>query len=249
MWPDSLAHVLPIEHGEGGDAALTIGLLTVGVVASAFAGALVGDRLSRKVRLSLLAALSAGMLLFLAYDLLKETASLGQGLLANPALMLGILASFSLGTLLLPSVAKKGGDTWLMWAWVFGIGLHSLGEGYTLGTEATTADLGNATGIASFLLHKGMEAFTIPILFGQSLGLRKASLAALGLGAATMGGALWGLAFGPTTAPLYFFAAGAGAVAIALVHLARGTGPDQKHALAVLVGVLLVYAAGILHEF
>lgn len=249
MWPSTLAHVLPVEHSEGGDAALTLGLLTTGVLLSAFFGALAGNLLTRRVRLSLLAALSAGMLLFLVYDLLKETASLGQGLLSNPLLLLGILAAFSLGTLILPVLGKDEGDSWVVWAWMIGISLHSLGEGYTLGTEATTANLGSITGISSFLLHKGMEAFTVPILFGAALGMKRTILLAIGLAWATLLGALVGLVFGATTLPLLFFAAGAGCVAIAIVRLSRGTLPDTRHALAVLAGVILVYAAGLLHEF
>ena len=249
MWPNALAHVLPVEHGEGGDAALTITLLTVGVLASALAGAVVGDLLSRRVKMSLLAALGAGILLFLVYDLLKETASLGQGLLSNPGLLIGIVASFAVGTMILPTLAREGRDVWLAWAWLLGIGLHSLGEGYTLGTEATTANLGSVTGIASFLLHKGMEAFTIPILLGAALGTKRAILAAVMLSWATLLGALMGLIIGPTILPLFFFAAGAGSVAIALVWLARKSEPDTRHALAFLMGVLVVYAAGLLHEF
>lgn len=248
MWPDLLAHVLPIEHGAGGDVTLTLGFLTLGVLLSTFFGAFAGDLLSRRVRISLLAALSVGMLLFLVYDLLKETASLGQGLLSNPMLIVGILASFAVGIFIIPVLAREGRDTWIIWAWTIGISLHSLGEGYTLGTEATSADLGNAAGIASFLLHKGMEAFTVPILFGAALGRGKTVLVAVGLTSATLVGALLGLAFGATTLPMLLFAAGAGAVTLALVRLAAVTRPDTRHALAVLVGVLLVYAAGLLHE-
>lgn len=247
--PLSLAHVLPVEHGATGDATFTIALLTLGVLASAFLGARAGDAFLRRVRLSLLAALSAGMLVFLAYDLLKETASLGQGLLANPMLLLGILASFALGTMIIPTLGREEGDRWLAWAWLAAISLHSLGEGYTLGTEATTAALGSATGIASFLLHKGMEAFTIPILLGSTFGARRATFAAVTLAWITLMGALLGVLLGATTLPLLFFAAGAGSVVIALVRLARKTEPDTRHAVAVLLGVLVVYAAGLLHEF
>lgn len=249
MWPPNvLAHVLPVEHGEGGDAALTLALLTTGVLASAFVGAWMGDALLRRIRLSLLAALSAGMLVFLAYDLLKETASLGQGLLANPVLLLGILASFAIGTMIIPTLGREEGDRWLAWAWLAGISLHSLGEGYTLGTEATTANLGSVTGIASFLLHKGMEAFTIPILLGSAFGIRRSVVAAVMLAWVTLSGALMGLMLGATTLPLLFFAAGAGSVVIALVRLARKTEPDARHAAAVLLGILAVHAAGLLHE-
>lgn len=247
MLPVSLGHMLPVAHGEGGDAALTLGLLTAGVLGAALAGTLLGSSASRRIRASLLAALSAGILLFLAYDLLKETASLGQGLLNNPPLLLGILASFSIGTMLLPTLGGKDG-TRLMWAWVLGISLHSLGEGYTLGTEATTANLGSITGIASFLLHKTMEAFTIPILVGRRLAWKETILAAVALTTATLAGGLLGVALGATVLPVLFFAAGAGAVTIALVRHARGTEPDTRHALAVLVGVLAVFAAGLLHE-
>lgn len=248
MWPDVLAHVLPVQHGGGGDATLTIGLLTLGVLASAFVGAMAGDELSRRLRRSLLAAWSAGMLLFLVYDLLKETASLGQGLLSDLPLMLGILASFAIGTLILPTLGKPESGARVVWAWTLGIGFHSLGEGYTLGTEAASADLSGVAGISSFLLHKGMEVFTVPILLGAALGWKRGLLAALGLAWATLLGALAGLAYGATVWPLFFFAAGAGTVAIAIMRLARTTQPDTRHAVFTLAGVLVVFAAGLLHE-
>lgn len=248
MWLNALAHVLPLEHGEGGDAALTLTLLTLGVLASALAGAFAGDLLGRRVKMSLLAAFGAGILLFLVYDLLKETASLGQGLLSNPGLLVGIVTSFAIGTMILPTLGREQRGVWLAWAWLLGIGLHSLGEGYTLGTEATTANLGSVTGIASFLLHKGMETFTIPILLGAALGAKRAMFAAIMLASATLLGALMGLILGPTILPLFFFAAGAGSVAIALVWLARKTEPDARHAVALFLGILVVYAAGLLHE-
>lgn len=246
--PLSLAHVLPVEHGATGDATLTITLLTLGVLASALVGTLVANHLVRRAPVSLLSALGVGILLFLVYDLLKETASLGQGLLATPLLMGGILASFAAGTMIIPLFAREEQGTWLAYAWVLGISMHSLGEGYTLGTEASSANLGRITGIASFLLHKGMEAFTIPVLVGAAVGTRSTIIAAIGITWATLMGALIGVIFGATTLPLLFFAAGAGAVAIAITRLAHATRPDTRHAALTLVGVLLVYAAGLLHE-
>lgn len=248
MWPNALAHLLPIEHGAAGDAALTLGLLALGVFASTLVGVIVGNETTCRLPRGFLTAVSSGMLLFLLFDLFKESAGLGQGILANPLLLVGLLAAFAAGILLVPTIARNDTWSWLAWAWIGGIALHGMGEGYVLGTEAKSADISGVAGIASFLLHKGMEAFTVPILIGAGLGKKLTPLAALALAATTLLAAIAGTSLGSSTLPLFLFAAGAGAAAHVMLRLARDVPTDAKHAAYVLLGVLLVYGAGLLHE-
>lgn len=93
-----------------------------------------------------------------------------------------------------------------------------------------------------------MEAFTVPVLVGAALGWRKATVLALALASATILGGIMGVFLGATILPTLSFAAGAGSVAVALLWLAQKTRPDARHAVAMLVGVLAVYVAGLLHE-
>lgn len=230
------------------DATLTLALLGGGVFASALVGIIAGNETSCRLPRGFLAAVSCGMLLFLLFDLLKESAGLGQGIPTNPILMLGLVAAFAGGILLVPTLARGDPWPWLAWAWVGGIALHGMGEAYLLGTEASHADLSGVPGIASFLLHKGMEAFTVPILLGWGLGKTHTPLAAIALAITALIAGIMGATLGNSTLPLFLFAAGAGAAAHVLLRLAREVPPDAKHTAYVFLGVLLVYGAGLLHE-
>ena len=247
MWPNALAHLVPLEHGEAAEPVIVILLLTLGVLVALAAGVLAGARLALRAPQAA-RAFAAGGLLFLFYDLLKESASLGQGLLSQPLLPLGLVASFSLGFMLL-ALRRPGGEArvGLVWLWTLGLAAHSLGEGWTIGTEAATATLTGASGIASFLLHKGFEAFTIPLLAATTLNLRRSTGAVLVLTLATLLSAIAGWLVGPSLLPLLFFAAGAGALAHASLRLGANVVGARVAAWA-LGGFLFVYAAGLLHE-
>lgn len=244
----ALAHVLPVQHGATGDVALTIGLLTLGVLAASVAGIWIANELNTRIRHGLLAALAAGMLLFLLYDLLKESASLGQSFVARPALLLALVGAYAAAFLLLPAMGREPARFRLAWAWTIGIGIHGMGEGYVLGTEGASADLAAVPGIASFLLHKGMEAFTIPILLTFGMDRWASVVAALALAGMTLAGALAGLMLGATLVPVVLFAAGAGATSVVALRLARHADATPRAAAWALAGVLAVYAAGLLHE-
>lgn len=248
MWRSALGHVLPISHGEGADATLTLALLAIGLVIALAAGLALANRLEAMPRWrTLVAAASAGALVFLLFDLLKESASLGQGLVRNPLLMLALLAAFAAGALFIPLLDKPGNPRRVAWLWSLGISLHGAGEGWIIGTEATTAAL-SPTGAASFLIHKGIEAFTIPLVAMVTLTRRDLLAMPVALTLLTIAAAAAGLALGGGIAPLFMFAAGAGAATHALVRLARAIPPDARHAAALVAGVLAVYAAGLLHE-
>lgn len=247
MWPNALAHVLPLRHDAGADAVLTLALLALGVLATTLVGLYVSNRAQHEPRrVSMLAALSAGALVLLLFDLLKESASLGQGLLQRPLLMTMLLAAYAAGLLLIPTLGK-GEPIRVAWLWTLGIGLHGAAEGWIVGTEAGTSALA-PTGVASFLLHKAIEAFTIPLVAFVTLTRRDLAGLPLVLALLALAGGVGGWLVGSGQAPLFLFAAGAGAATHALLRLARVIPGDLRHALVVLAGLLLVFAAGLLHE-
>lgn len=249
MWHSVVAHVLPVQHAEGADAFLTITLLTGGVLATVLLGLFLGRRAQRSTRRRHLAvAYVAGILLYLLFDLLKESASLGQGLLRNPALILQLLLAFIAGTFLLGASGTTSAPTRIVWAWSAGIGLHGAAEGWIIGTEATVAVL-SPTGTASFLLHKALEGLTIPLVANHAPSRNQLLGASLIITGAALTGAIAGLLVGPSTLPLVFFAGGAGATALAILHAAQRAAPTNRVTLHGLVlGVLTMFAAGVLHE-
>lgn len=246
MWPNILAHALPLEPGEGGHAPLVLALTTLGVLLATLGGILAGNLAQRRAPL-LAAAAAAGALILLLHDLLKESATLGQGILANIPLILALLALFAAGLLLIPRLAETSRAS-LAWLWTAGILAHTLGEGLVLGSEAPHVELTGVAGIASFLIHKAIEAATIPLVAGTRVDQRDAWAMPGALALATLAAAAWGLTQATGNLPLLCFAAGAGATLYAILRLANRSPPTLRIAASALLGFLLVYAAGLLHE-
>ncbi|HEV8359796.1 MAG TPA: hypothetical protein VGR28_04990 [Candidatus Thermoplasmatota archaeon] len=227
-----------------------IALVGASVLAAVFAGLYAARFIQGNARLAALAGpFSAGALLFLFFDLVKETASLGQGLVRDPLLQLGLLAAFAGGALLLPAFAKgEAGSLRLAWLWALGIAAHGAGEGWIIGTEAGSASVTAPLGVASFVLHKVIEGFTIPVVAGAVLRGRDAwGISAMLAGVAVVGG-LAGFASGSGLAPLVLFAAGGGAAAFAILRLGSLRSFGLREAAVMVLGVVVVYLAGLLHE-
>lgn len=249
MWPDALAHAVPFQHTASADPAIVVTLTALGVAASILAGILLTRALTTADMRSFAGAAAFGALLFLFFDLVKETASLGQGLVQKPLYQAALLASFAFGLLLIPALSRGGDKSpHVFWLWALGIGAHGAGEAWIVGTEALTADITAPFQAASFLVHKVVEGFTIPLVAGivatrqRSIGA-SALLALIALAAAAAGYVL-----GPGRAPLFLFAIGAGAASYALLRLATRFPHDTRHAAAAAIGLILVYVAGLLHE-
>lgn len=226
---------------------LALALLALGVLASASVGIVAGLAAMRRIPRSLLAAFAAGALLFLLFDLMKESAGLGQGVVDGNALRLTLVACFAAGALVAPLLPAAP----LAWMWTAGIALHGMGEGWVLGSEdAQSQEILRIPGALSFLLHKGIEAFTVPVLAGAFAARRGAALAA----ALALSALVAALAAGtpalplPTATPLMLFAAGAGATTWATIRVAKLADVDARHVAALVAGALAVYAAGLLHE-
>lgn len=249
MWPDALLHALPVAHGEESEPAITLALLAASVLASVLAGLWLARAAQASRYATLATAFAAGALLFLFFDLLKEAAGLGQGLVARPVLQLGLVASFAAGALAIPLASRSGIDSKrVAAAWAVGIATHGAGEGWIVGTEASNVEIAAPAQAASFLLHKIAEGFTIPLVAGAVVAGRAAWAYAVALAALALGAGVAGFALGPGLAPLALFAAGAGASAYAILRLGSRAPLDWRHAGAVALGVAFVYAAGVLHE-
>lgn len=246
MWVENLFHVLPVEHGAEAEAYVTIGLLGIGIFVSIGAGILVAGRVRRTNLAPHAPAFVVGALLFLFFDLMKEAASLGQPIVREPLTLVSLLAAFAVGVMFIP-VLVENGKPLPAWAWATAIALHTAGEGWIVGTEATSTTI-PVLGTLSFLLHKTLEGFTIPIVVGVTLGTNavgRLSLLVAGVGVVT---ALLGQFSGPGFVPLLFFAAGAGALAYGATFLVPRPIASRASAVALFAGILAVYLAGILHE-
>lgn len=251
MWREVLAHGVPFRHGAEAEPWIAIGLVFAGVLLVVYAGLWVA-RLAQASQANrvLAVAFSAGALLFLFFDLLKESASLGQPLIRSPLLQLALFVAFGAGALALAGFrgARKDSLT-LAWFWLLGISAHGAGEGWIVGTEAATADITAPLQAASFLLHKAAEAFTIPLVAG----VRLANSTMMGMSVTMAGVALVssiaGLLLDAAVAPMLFFALGAGATAFAILRLSGRFDLTFQQIASVVLGVLFVYVAGMLHEF
>lgn len=271
MWPEIILHAIPIRHGAASDPYIVLGLTTLGVLGALAAGMLLGARIMREPSSSVRStatAILAGAILFLLYDLLKQTASLGQGLTGSPLYQATLLAAFVAGAAALPLATKTAldtsarsassiptpllrndvGGTALLWAWAVGIGMHGAGEAWIVGTEALTADITAPFQATSFLVHKLVEGATIPVVAALAASRRMTLAASALLALLALAAGAAGYAWGGGRTPVVLFALGAGAATSALLMLARRIPWDVKHVLLVGAGVALIYLAGLLHE-
>jgi ZIP family zinc transporter len=210
-----------------------------------------GWYLNRRVILS---GLSVGILGASFFDLVKETAGLSGSTLKS-SLDLTNVAAFSAALLALLVVHRwsqgAGGFAGSLYGWaILGIGLHSLGEGVTIGYDFSTGfTLLSLPQVSSFLLHKVAEGLTIGALLYSS----KASIASsvpLGIvaGIPVALGTVFGLTGLPVGVSTIFFAGAAGATLYAMVNL-YPVDRRSAFAVAILLGFIYMYLSGVLHQF
>lgn len=202
---------------------------------------------------TVVAGLASGVVFLLSVDLFKES-GVGAGLL-RPSTTALLLAAFGVGVALPALLARRvgrappGGAGVPAFLWALGVGAHGVGEGYVVGTEAHTALFALPFfGALSFLLHKILEGASVRPL--QDAPPSRRGLLALTAAAAVPAacGALLGAALGPTRFANVAFALGAGAGLWALLAIARRGDGSPRFYVAALVGAVLVYGAGLLHE-
>jgi zinc transporter ZupT len=208
-------------------------------------------------------ALTAGLLLFLAVDAVREALETGRdvaGAFQGPLLVLvGSVSTMLLLQAVSGTRAGREGETGrraVAWLIALGIGLHNLGEGlaigaaYALGEAALGAFL-----VIGFMLHNSTEGLAIvaPIARDRPRLRTLAGLGALAGIPTVIGAWVGGAAFSPMLATL-FLSVGAGAIAQVIVALyrvvARERGAEPLWtpftAGGLVAGMVIMYGTGLL---
>lgn len=207
-------------------------------------------------------ALTAGLLLFLGADALREGFEAGETVAGAFQGTLVVVVG-AVGTLLLLQMVSRakvtaGGEQGrraVAYLIALGIGLHNLGEGLAIGAAYA---LGEATLgaflIVGFMLHNTTEGLGIVAPIARDAP-RLQTLAALGAlaGLPTVLGAwIGGLAYSPLYATL-FLSMGAGAIAQVIFALYRVVAKELEGGIwtpytagGVVAGMLVMYGTGLL---
>ena len=207
-------------------------------------------------------SLTIGLLVFLGVDALEEalaTSALVPGAYQGSALVLfGLLGTpLVIGALGQWRARARGrrSPLWVAGLIAFGIGLHNLGEGLAIGTSYATGEIALGTFLViGFLLHNTTEGLGIVTpLAGERPRIRTLLLLGALAGVPTVIGAwIGGFTYSPLWSTL-FFAIGAGAIVVVVYELWRlfahrspGGLLSPLNAAGVLVGMLIMYATGLL---
>jgi len=203
-------------------------------------------------------SLTAGLLLFLGVDAVREALDLAAAVPAayqgTGLVVLGVVGA----ALVLAAVGRRAGGEGasrrlaLATFVALGIGLHNLGEGLAIGAAYSAGKVALGTFlILGFTIHNTTEGLAIVAPVSRDP-LRLRTLVALGAlaGTPTIAGAwVGGLSFSPTLATL-FLAVGAGAIFQVVYEVARlmvteRMSPAYQTA-GVIAGLLLMYLTGLL---
>lgn len=198
-------------------------------------------------------ALALGVVLFLFLDLMEQTAQLGIEL-RSPITQSTLWATFALAAIALVWAGNSGSGSVnrVALAWAVGVAFHSAGEGVVVGADALSGafDL-TITQAASFGLHKAFEGLSIGSLLSDMRPKLAATVQlALIAGLPTSFGVAATILGLPFSASTILFAAGAGSCIFPVLRLVPTPdhGDYRSVAIAVIFGLLLMYAAGLLHE-
>jgi zinc transporter, ZIP family len=207
-------------------------------------------------------SLTIGLLIFLGVDALEEalaTSAFVPGAFQGPALVVfGLLGTPLVIGALGEWRARARGERSPLWVAAliaFGIGLHNLGEGLAIGTSYATGEIALGTFLViGFLLHNTTEGLGIVTPLADERP-RLRTLLALGAlaGVPTVIGAwIGGFTYSPIWTTL-FFAIGAGAIVLVVYELWRLFARRSPagilaplNAAGVLIGMLIMYATGVL---
>jgi hypothetical protein len=211
-----------------------------------------------KASVPLLTAISAGVISWFFLDVMGDSTLLGisQGLSGGaPHLFLVLLFPVGLFTMVFLD-AKSPSHNALNPVYVasLAVGFHGLAEGIAIGSGLSPASdvftaIGGVAVAESFVLHKALEGFAVSIFLGGQRMYAKATAAVLVAGVPTILGALVGFGFSPDSS--YFFALGGGAALWLLTVLVQKSMLLTNRtlwAMAILLGFLLLYSAGLLHS-
>ncbi len=199
-------------------------------------------------------ALSVGIVLSTFYDLLNESANLQLGVLSISQVVTVVLFVLGLTSLMFlsgKSAARRTAVVLFGWA-LGGIGSHGFGEGIIIGYGfiSGAGAYWNLNQILSFALHKFGEGFTLGTLL--LIADRVKSWTPIGLiaGLPVGLGAALGYLTGSASLSPYAFALGGGFAAYFTIRFSKFlTRENQRVFVAVAVGFLFMYLAGLLHQF
>ena len=216
---------------------------------------------------AIVASISIGILFASFYDLTKETAGIGTGVLKSlidvfsiivfSAVLLSFIALHSYTNKTSgannttnndvdnPTIITSTSKTIplvLIYAWaILGVGSHSIGEGIIMGYDFSTGATSLSTAqISSFILHKIGEGFTIGVLVTYGL-FKNRHLLPMGAfaGVPTIVGAVMGFALFSPTLATYFFASAAGATIFIITRFVYlTTTTSSRYSNGMLVGIL-----------
>jgi zinc transporter ZupT len=237
--------------------AATLPAVFVGLLAGFLLRGKPGSSSTTNSRLLVLSSVAGGMTAWYFLDIMAASTFLGinQGL-TNATLLLVLLFLLGfLATIMLEPSPKSNRlyDPIFLAAGI--IGLHGIGEGIAIGSILISAidpiaAVGGPLSAASFVIHKGLEAFIVSSL-AVGAGEYYSHILAAGLivGAPTVIGAIAGYVFAPNDT--IFFALGAGGTLwlLSTLFASSMTMPSRfKWSLALVAGVMLMFLAGILHS-
>lgn len=204
-----------------------------------------------------LASVAAGATAWYFLDIMAASTFLGinQGLTnATLLLVLLFLLGFLVIVMLEPSTRQGRFYGPILLAAAV-VGMHGIGEGIAIGSILVSATdpiaaVGGPLSGASFVIHKALEAFIVSALIvGTGKYYSNVLAAGLIVGVPTVVGAAAGYVFSPNAT--IFFALGAGGALwlLSTLFAASLSLPSRfKWSLALVVGVLLMFLAGILHS-
>lgn len=222
---------------------------------SALPGVLKGWVDSRR---RILSAISAGILFSFVFDVLKETSGLSASTLITSLDAANLLVFSSVFLFLYLSLSRhqEGESSTALrfaYSWVIlGVGSHGAGEGLSIGHESVRGLIVlSGPQVASFVLHKAAEGFTIGTLLAKQRAKTTHYLSTsiigglpIGLGAVM---AFFGSAPGITT--VLFAAAGGAAIFFVSRFVTEGIRNAPKTSIWILAGFLYMFLAGVLHQF
>ncbi len=214
-----------------------------------------------------LAALAAGVLVFLFVDTVEEgfeiagrlSLSLGPTLVIA-GFLIGVLGLVAFGRLTLgreeskpEGASSRRAAFYLAYMIAAAIGLHNFGEGLAIGAAQTAGRLGLALLlILGFALHNTTEGLAIvsPIV-REKVSLRQPALMGFIAGAPTIGGTLLSFTFYSDAINALFFAIAAGAilyvVAEIIMEIAAKPGASNSPSVygGLLTGIFIMYVTAV----